>query len=74
MEAPIEEHGLDDQLVAGCILAFKFEHPSLVPPEGRYEHGQLHIGQAGQLFQLLLVGADHARLGDHQDAHEATSL
>ena len=73
VKVAVEGHGLDDQLVALGVLSLQLEDAPLVPPVGGHDDRQFHLGQARQLFQLFLVGADHAGLGDHQNAHGSLS-
>src|SRR5258707_15589832 len=58
MEIAVEAHGLDAQIVALCVSAFKAHLAGRITPEWRHDDRQLHIRQPCHLFEFALVDAD----------------
>ncbi len=65
VKVPVEQHGLDNEVIAFCIYPFQGHRPPLVAPIGRHDDRQFHVIEAGQFFQFFLISAYDAGLGNH---------
>jgi len=68
--AAVEANRLDEQLIPRGEAALEGHRAAGVVPTRRHDGKQFHAGDAGDGFQLGLIGAHQQGLGEHEYAHE----